>query len=90
VKWLTERELVSALATPLARLLSELCAGETTITELRKKHGSKIYSQVYKLAYLGIIEVKDRNIFLTELGEKICACLEHYTNCIKKALEEIA
>ena len=53
---------------------------EITISELRKKFGTKVYSNIYKLALLELITIENDIIKLTEKGEKISKCLYNCFN----------
>ncbi len=86
-----EGEIVRQLCGAPCELLLEIYAmtqserqTQIRLAELRRRLGSKVYANAYKLAMLGLVIVYDNKVVeLTEYGVKIASCLYsclHSTN----------
>ena len=90
---MSERDTVRELCGAPTELLLELYylidierQSEVRLATLRARLGSKVYSNAYKLAMLGLVVVTpDKHIYLTNNGKKLAECLykcfySHSTN----------
>ena len=72
-----DREMARLLLTGPAQLLVWLRGkgGRSTLGEARRELGTKAYNHSYKLALAGLIVIRDREIEMTERGERLAECL---------------